>query len=61
MREIEDNYIEEEDGQRVHFFSKEYLDELLSEWRSVELEPVVIQDWHTGKPFKHVWRGIARR
>ena len=61
VREIEDSYILEEDGQTVRFFSKEYLVELLSEWRSVEIEPVVIPDWHTGAPFKHVWRGIARR
>lgn len=60
--ELEPNYILEETGQTMHFFSREYLLELLAGWQGVELEPVVILDRYTGsEPFKQVWRGIARR
>lgn len=58
-REIETNYILEDTGQTMHFFSKEYLLELLAGWRDVNLELVTILDRETGKPFKKVWRGIA--
>ena len=60
-RELEPNYILEETGQTMHFFSEAYLLELLAGWQAVELEPVIILDRYTGnKPFKQVWRGIAR-
>jgi methylase of polypeptide subunit release factors len=40
-------------------FSEAYLRELLSGWRELQLVAVPIHT--TGEPFKHVWRGIARR
>jgi hypothetical protein len=48
-------------GQTMHFFSDDYLRELLDQWRQVRLELVEITDPETGAPFKRVWRGIARR
>jgi hypothetical protein len=45
----------------MHFFSESYLRELLRSWRDVELEQVAITNRDTGKPFKRVWRGVARR
>ncbi len=59
--ELEPDYVAEESGQTVHFFSEEYLRELLAEWQQVQLEPVLIPHRKTGEPFKHVWRGLARR
>jgi SAM-dependent methyltransferase len=62
VRELEPNYILEETGQTMHFFSKAYLLELLAGWQAVKLEPVIILDRYTGtEPFKQVWRGIAQR
>jgi SAM-dependent methyltransferase len=60
-RELEPNYVVEETGQTMHFFSDAYLRELLSGWQQVDLVPVPIRHSHTGEPYKHVWRGIARR
>jgi SAM-dependent methyltransferase len=60
-RELEPDYVVEESGQTMHFFSEAYLRELLAEWRQVDLVPVVVPHRKTGEPFKHVWRGIARR
>ena len=60
-RELEPNYVLEESGQTMHFFSEVYLRELLGEWREVHLASVPIPHRETGEPFKHVWRGIARR
>ena len=60
-RELEPDYVAEESGQTVHFFSEPYLRELLAGWRSVELTPVLVPHRKTGKPFKHVWRGTAVR
>jgi hypothetical protein len=45
----------------VHFFSEPYLRELLAGWQQVQLVPVLVPHRKTGEPFKHVWRGIARR
>jgi hypothetical protein len=53
--------VAEESGQTVHFFSEAYLRELLAGWQQVQLVPVSVPDRKTGEPFKHVWRGIARR
>jgi SAM-dependent methyltransferase len=58
-RELEPDYVAEESGQTMHFFSEAYLRELLAAWQQVDLIPVPID--RTGEPFKHVWRGIARR
>jgi SAM-dependent methyltransferase len=58
-RELEPDYVVEASGQTMHFFSEAYLRELLAGWQEVQLASVPIHK--TGEPFKHVWRGIARR
>ena len=60
-RELEPDYVAEESGQTVHFFSEPYLRELLARWQQVQLEPLLVPHRTTGEPFKHVWRGLARR
>jgi len=60
-RELEPDYVAEESGQTMHFFSEAYLRELLAGWRELQLTPVLIAHRKTGEPFKRAWRGIARR
>jgi SAM-dependent methyltransferase len=60
-REVEPDYVVEESGQTMHFFSETYLRELLAGWHQVHLVPVAVPHHKTGELFKHVWRGIARR
>jgi SAM-dependent methyltransferase len=60
-RELEPDYVVEESGQTMHFFSEAYLRELLGGWQEVQLVSVPIRRSETGELFKHVWRGIARR
>ena len=60
-RELEPDYVAEESGQTMHFFSEAYLRELLGGWRELHLAPVSIPHRETGEPFKQVWRGIAHR
>jgi SAM-dependent methyltransferase len=60
-RELEADYVAEESGQTMHFFSEGYLRELLGEWRELHLGSVQIPHRETGEPFKHVWRGVAHR
>jgi SAM-dependent methyltransferase len=60
-RELEPDYVVEESGQTMHFFSEAYLRELLAGWREVHLASVQIPRRETGELFKHVWRGLARR
>jgi SAM-dependent methyltransferase len=60
VREIEPDYVLEETGQTLHFFSDDYLRELLRAWRKAHLELVEITD-PAGQPFKRVWRGVAHR
>jgi SAM-dependent methyltransferase len=60
-RELEPDYVVEESGQTMHFFSEAYLRELLAGWQQVHLVPVPVPDRKTGELFKRVWRGIARR
>ena len=60
-RELEPDYVLEETGQTMHFFSEPYLRELLAGWQELELAAVPIPDPGTGDVFKHVWRGITRR
>jgi SAM-dependent methyltransferase len=60
-RELEPDYVAEESGQTVHFFSEAYLNELLAGWQQVQLVPVAVPHRRTGELFKHVWRGIACR
>src|SRR5215469_495105 len=60
-RELETDYVVEESGQTMHFFSEAYLRELLGGWQEVHLVSVPIRRGEASEPFKHVWRGIARR
>jgi SAM-dependent methyltransferase len=60
VRELEPNYVLEEGGQTVRFFSRDYLEELLAGWEA-DVERVEIAHSKTGKPFKRVWRVVARR
>jgi SAM-dependent methyltransferase len=60
-RQLEPDYVAEESGQTVRFFSENYLRELLAGWQQVQLVSVAVPHRKTGEPFKHVWRGIARR
>jgi SAM-dependent methyltransferase len=60
-RELEPDYVAEESGQTVHFFSEAYLRELLAGWRELQLDSVQIRRPETGELTKHVWRGIACR
>jgi SAM-dependent methyltransferase len=60
-RELEPDYVVEESGQTMHFFSEAYLRELLAGWRELQLTAVPIPHRETAELFKHVWRGIARR
>jgi SAM-dependent methyltransferase len=60
-QELERNYVLEPSGQTMHFFSDDYLQDLLRPWREIRLEPVEITHAGTGEPFKQVWRGVARR
>jgi hypothetical protein len=51
----------EQDGQTMHFFSREYLLELLTGWQDASLELVKLPgDPKRGYSPKRVWRGIAR-
>jgi SAM-dependent methyltransferase len=60
-RELEPDFVVEESGQTVHFFSDAYLRDLLGGWQEPQLASVVIPHRETGEPYKHVWRGQARR
>jgi SAM-dependent methyltransferase len=59
-RELEPNYVLERSGQRVRFFSRAYIGELLADWADVETTLVEIRD-ENGDPYKRVWRAVARR
>jgi len=39
VKEMEPDFVLEDDGQTMHFFSKEYAEELLQGWRQVRVEP----------------------
>jgi hypothetical protein len=60
-RELEPDFVLEESGQTMHFFSEPYLRELLREWNELRLDAVEITHRETGEKFKQVWRGIAHR
>ncbi|HEV2259645.1 MAG TPA: class I SAM-dependent methyltransferase [Streptosporangiaceae bacterium] len=60
-RELEPDYVAEESGQTMHFFSEAYLRELLEGWQEVQLVPVPVMHRTTGELYKQVWRGVARR
>ena len=61
VQEIEPNYVVEQDGQTMHFFSEAYIRDLLPNWSTTTLELVEILHQETHEPFKRVWRGIARK
>lgn len=60
-RDLGPDFVVEETGQTMHFFSESYLRELLRGWRELQLVSVSIPHRETGEPYKQVWRGIARR
>jgi SAM-dependent methyltransferase len=60
LRELEPDYVLEEAGQAVRFFSRTYLDELLAGWRVVMLDHLEIPHGRTNVPLKRVWRVAAR-
>ena len=60
-RELEPNYVLECAGQRVRFFSRTYLADVLRDWENVDAALVEIPHEKTGEPFKRVWRVSARR
>jgi SAM-dependent methyltransferase len=60
LRELEPDYVLEEAGQTVRFFSRTYLDDLLTGWQVVMLEHVEIAHGCADVPFKRVWRVAAR-
>lgn len=60
-RELEKDYVLERCGQTMHFFSEQYLRDLLRQWREVHLDLIDIADGKTHEPFKRVWRGEAYR
>jgi hypothetical protein len=60
-RQLGPDFVVEESGQTMHFFSEHYLRELLSAWRGLEIASVPIPRRETGEPYKHVLRGIAVR
>jgi SAM-dependent methyltransferase len=60
-RELGPDFVLEDSGQTMHFFSEPYLRDLLAGWRELELASVSIPHHETVEPYKRVWRGIARR
>jgi SAM-dependent methyltransferase len=59
-RELEPDYVLEEAGQTVRFFSRTYLDDLLADWQVVMLDHIEITHGHPDVPLKRVWRVAAR-
>jgi len=60
LRELEPDCVLEEAGQTVRFFSRGYLDDLLTGWQVVMLDHLEIRDGRANVPFKRVWRVAAR-
>jgi SAM-dependent methyltransferase len=60
-RELEPDFVLEQSGQTMHFFSETYLRDLLRDWSALELDWIEIPHPQTGAPYKRVWRGLARR
>ena len=59
--ELEPNYVLEESGQTVRFFSRDYLRSILADWTVHEIVHVEIPNSATGRPSKRVWRIVATR
>jgi len=60
LRQLEPDYVLEEAGQTVRFFSEEYVRMLLAGCEIVILEHLEIPHRKTNEPFKRVWRVAAR-
>jgi SAM-dependent methyltransferase len=60
LRELEPDYVLEEAGQTVRFFSHAYLADILAGWEMVMQDHLEMADERTGEPFKRVWRVAAR-
>ena len=60
LRDLEPDYVLEEAGQTVRFFSRAYLAHLLASWHVVMLDHLEILHEGTNEPFKRVWRVAAR-
>jgi SAM-dependent methyltransferase len=60
LRELEPDYVLEKAGQTVRFFSRTYLDDLLTGWQVVMLDHVGIAQGRANVPYKRVWRVAAR-
>jgi SAM-dependent methyltransferase len=58
-RELEPDYVLERAGQRVRFFSRTYIAEVLAGWAAVQATFVEIPHERTGDPYKRVWRVVA--
>ena len=58
-RQLEHNYVLEQDGQTMRFFDESYLHTLLEPWTDVSLNHIEITHRKTGLPFKCVWHGVA--
>ena len=57
-RELEEDFVLESDGQTMHFFSKAYLLDLLSDWEELELVPVeILRHGDHGKYLHRVMEG----
>lgn len=59
LRELEPDYVLENSGQTVRFFSRTYLDDLLTGWRVIMLDHVEIPHGLTSVALKRVWRVAA--
>ena len=58
-RQLEHNYVLEQDGQTMRFFDESDLRNLLEPWTDVSLNHIEITHRKTGLPFKCVWHGVA--
>ena len=60
LRELEPDYVLEEAGQTVRYFTRTYLDDILTDWQLIMLDHVEIPHENTGELVKRVWRVAAR-
>jgi SAM-dependent methyltransferase len=62
VRELEPDYVLEQAGQTVRYFSRAYVVELLANWQIVRLEHRELEHQHAGDSFrKRVWCVAARK
>jgi SAM-dependent methyltransferase len=61
-RELEPNYVLEQAGQTVRYFSQPYLLDLLADWQTVSLTHRELERTHANASFqKRVWCAVARK